>query len=150
MIHRLRWIVGKSSKFAARWSSSRCALALGGCGKPEPKPTGTVLVSMADNSYSPAIVRVPVGGSIVFMNVGRNDHNVFAVDKSWSSEKTFGNIKLQPGDMTEIVFTKEGVYPVLLQLSCDAGRQGGHGRRRRRGRRAIHAAAGARGDSSGG
>ena len=83
--------------------------ALGGCGKPEAKPTGTVLVSMADNSYSPAIVRVPVGGSIVFMNVGRNDHNVFAVDKSWSSEKTFGNIKMSPGDMTEIVFTKEGV-----------------------------------------
>ena len=35
--------------------------ALGGCGKPEVKPTGTVLVSMADNSYSPAIVRVPGG-----------------------------------------------------------------------------------------
>ena len=73
-----RWIIG-----------SLCLIAgLGGCGKPEPKPTGTVLVSMADNSYSPAIVRVPVGGSIVFMNVGRNDHNVLAVDKSWSSEKT--------------------------------------------------------------
>jgi plastocyanin len=84
---------------------------LGGCGKPEPKPTGTVLVSMADNSYSPAIVRVPVGGSIVFMNVGRNDHNVLALDKSWSSEKTFKNIKMSPGDMTEIVFAKEGVYP---------------------------------------
>ena len=89
-----------------------CLLAvLSGCGKPEPRPTGTVLVSMADNSYSPAIVRVPVGGSIVFMNVGRNDHNVFAVDKSWSSEKTFGNIKMSPGDMTEIVLAKEGVYP---------------------------------------
>ena len=53
------------------------ATGLCGCGKHEAKPTGTVLVSMADNSYSPAIVRVPVGGSIVFMNVGRNDHNAF-------------------------------------------------------------------------
>jgi plastocyanin len=87
------------------------AAALGGCGKHEAKPTGTVLVSMADNSYSPAIVRVPVGGSIVFINVGRSEHNVFAVDKSWSSEKSFGNIKLQPGEMTEIVLTQEGVYP---------------------------------------
>ena len=87
------------------------AAGLSGCGKPQQNPTGTVLVSMADNSFSPAIVRVPVGGSILFMNTGRNDHNVTAVDKSWSSEKTFGNIKMNPDDMTEIVIGKEGVYP---------------------------------------
>ncbi len=87
------------------------AAGLCGCGKPQQNPTGTVLVSMADNSFSPAIVRVPVGGSILFMNTGRNDHNVTAVDKSWSSEKTFGNIKMSPGDMTEIVLGKQGVYP---------------------------------------
>src|SRR5450631_689119 len=86
-------------------------LVLSACGKPEVKPTGTVLVSMADNSYSPAIVRVPVGGSIVFINAGRNDHNALAVDKSWSSEKTFGNIKMRPEDMSEIVLSKEGIYP---------------------------------------
>jgi plastocyanin len=90
--------------------------ALCGCGKHEAKPTGTVLVSMADNSYSPAIVHIPVGGSIVFMNVGRNDHNVFAADKSWSSEKSFGNIKLRPGEMTEIVLDKEGVYPFFCSF----------------------------------
>ncbi len=87
------------------------AAGLCGCGKPQQNPTGTVLVSMADNSFSPAIVRVPVGGSIVFINTGRNDHNVAAVDKSWSSEKTFGHIKMSPGDMTEIVLGKQGVYP---------------------------------------
>src|ERR1700730_12784741 len=87
------------------------AFAVAGCGSPKANPTGTVLVSMADNSYSPAIVRVPVGGSIVFINTGRNEHNVIAVDKSWSSEKTFGNIKMRPEDMSEIVYTKQGVYP---------------------------------------
>src|ERR1700704_5701249 len=87
------------------------AFALCGCGKPEVKPTGTVLVSMADNSYSPSIVRVPVGGSIVFINAGRNDHNAIAVDKSWSSEKTLGKPNMRPEDMTEIVYSKEGVYP---------------------------------------
>ena len=102
-------IVGCSAKFVM--CSLGLALALGGCGKHEAKPTGTVLVSMADNSYSPAIVRVPVGGSIVFINAGRNEHNAIAVDKSWSSEKTFGNIKMRPEDMSEIVYTKEGVYP---------------------------------------
>jgi plastocyanin len=87
------------------------AFCLGSCGKAEVKPTGTVLVSMADNSYSPAIIRVPVGGSIVFINAGRNDHNAIAVDKSWSSEQTFGNIKMRPEDMSEIVLSKEGIYP---------------------------------------
>jgi plastocyanin len=87
------------------------AAVLSGCGKPEPKPTGTVLVSMADNAFSPAIVRVPVGGSIVFINTGRNAHNVFAIDKSWSSERTYGNINVPPGEMTEIVLNKAGVYP---------------------------------------
>ncbi len=100
------------------WSIIALCLVAGlcGCGKPQQNPTGTVLVSMADNSYSPAIVRVPVGGSILFMNVGRNDHNVFATDKSWSSEKSFGNIKLRPGEMTEIVLNKAGVYPFYCSL----------------------------------
>jgi plastocyanin len=92
------------------------AVSLGGCGKPEVKPTGTVLVSMADNSYSPAIIHVPVGGSIVFINAGRNDHNAIAVDKSWSSERTFGNIKMKPEDMSEIVLSKEGVYPFFCSF----------------------------------
>src|SRR5258706_1088650 len=107
-------IVRCSAKFVM--CSLWLALALAGCGKPEVKPTGTVLVSMADNSYSPAIVRVPVGGSVVFINAGRNDHNVSAVDKSWSSEKTFGDVKMRPNDMSEIVFAKEGVYPFFCSF----------------------------------
>lgn len=87
------------------------ASLLGGCGRHQANPTGTVLVSMADNSYSPAIVRVPVGGSIVFINAGRNDHNAVAVDKSWSTEKTFGSLHLKPGEMTEVVFPTQGVFP---------------------------------------
>src|SRR5260221_8003822 len=101
--------MGKSTKYTV--GSLWVAFALGGCGKSEVTPTGTVLVSMADNSYSPAIVRVPVGGSIVFINAGRNDQNAIECDKSWSIEKSCGNIKMRPNDMSEIVFTKEGVYP---------------------------------------
>jgi plastocyanin len=74
------------------------------------------MVSMADNAFSPAIVRVPVGGSILFINTGRTDHNVFATDKSWSSEKSFGNLRLRPGEMTEIVMNKAGVYPFYCSL----------------------------------
>src|SRR5687768_8898644 len=87
-----------------------CLLALAGCGEKD-GPSGTVLVAMADNSYSPAIVRVPVGSSIVFINTGRSAHNAIAVDKSWSSETTFGNIEMPSGSMTEIVFRERGAFP---------------------------------------
>jgi plastocyanin len=85
-------------------------LAIAGCGSKQ-EPSGTVLVAMADNSYSPAIVRVPVGSSIVFINTGRNVHNAIAVDQSWSSESTFGNIEMPSGTMTEIMFRERGAFP---------------------------------------
>ena len=41
-------IIARSARFSI---GALClALALSGCGKPEVQPTGTVLVSMADNS----------------------------------------------------------------------------------------------------
>ncbi len=104
--------VSSRSRAGAGLLCAAVALALGGCGNgKEAKPTGTVLVSMADNSYSPAIVRVPIGGSVVFINAGRNDHNVIAVDHSFSTEKTFGNIKMPPESMSEMVFAQSGVFP---------------------------------------
>jgi plastocyanin len=107
-------IMGRSAGylFCSLW----IAFGVAGCGKPEVKPTGTVLVSMADNSFSPAIIHVPVGGSVVFINAGRSDHNVVAVDKSWSTEKTFGNVKMRPEDMSEIVYSKEGIYPFFCSF----------------------------------
>ncbi|HVW67750.1 MAG TPA: right-handed parallel beta-helix repeat-containing protein [Steroidobacteraceae bacterium] len=90
------------------------ALALGcvtSCAKKEAHPTGTILVAMADNSFSPAVARIPVGGSILFHNAGRNDHNAVAADKSWSTESTFGNLRMPPESATEIVFKTQGVYP---------------------------------------
>jgi plastocyanin len=87
------------------------ALAVSSCAQHTAAPSGTVLVAMADNSFSPSIVRVPVGGSILFHNAGRNDHNAVAADHSWSSEQAFGNIRMGPEDMTEIVFAKRGVFP---------------------------------------
>jgi len=85
-------------------------LALTACAKHTVQPSGTVLVAMADNSFTPSIVRVPVGGSVVFHNAGRNAHNAVSIDKTWSTEKTFGNISIPPEQMTEVVFPTAGVY----------------------------------------
>jgi hypothetical protein len=107
-----------------------CLLALVGCGKKTGEPTGTVLVAMADNSYSPAIVRVPVESSIVFINTGRNVHNAIAVDKSWSSESTFGNIENAVGRDDRDRVPRPRRVPLLLQLSCISRREGRHDGRR--------------------
>ncbi len=87
------------------------ALFLAACGRHETHPSGTVLVAMADNTFTPNIVRIPVGGSVVFHNAGRNGHNAVSIDKLWSSEKTYGNLNIPPGEMTEMVFPKAGIYP---------------------------------------
>jgi plastocyanin len=80
-----------------------------GCAK-QAQPSGTVLIAMADNSFSPSIVRVPAGGSVLFHNAGRNAHNAMSIDHSWSTEKTFGKIGIPPEGMTEVVFPTPGVY----------------------------------------
>lgn len=87
------------------------ALLVGACSRHESHPSGTVLVAMADNTFTPNIVRIPVGGSVVFHNAGRNGHNAVSVDKLWSSEKTYGNLNIPPGEMTEMVFPTAGIYP---------------------------------------
>ena len=74
------------------------------------------------------------------MNVGRNEHNVIAVDKSWSSEKSLRQHQDASGRHDRDRAHQGRGVSVLLQLSCDAGRQDGNGRRRRRRRHSIHAA----------
>jgi len=93
------------------WILGACAvLCLAGCAKHQAQPTGTVLVAMADNSYSPSIVHVPVGGSVLFHNAGRSVHNAVAIDRAWSTERTYGNLSIPPEGMTEVVFRTPGVY----------------------------------------
>src|SRR5690242_11463136 len=85
-------------------------LVIAGCARHGTQPAGTALVAMADNAFSPSVVRVPVGGSVVFHNAGRSAHNAIAIDNSWSTERTFGNLSIPPEQMTEVVFPNPGVY----------------------------------------
>ena len=119
------------------------ASLLGGCGRHQANPTGTVLVSMADNSYSPAIVRVPVGGSIVFINAGRNDHNAVAVDKILVHRKDLRQPPPEAGrDDRGGGISDPGRLSLLLHLSRNTRRKGRHGGRGRRRQYRLHAAGG--------
>jgi plastocyanin len=84
-------------------------LIIGFCGNPE--EGGFVHVSMMDNFFSPPLSRIPKGGEIEFINKGLNPHNAIAVDGTWSTEKTFGNLVMNSGDKTRVSFPEEGIFP---------------------------------------
>jgi plastocyanin len=69
------------------------------------------MVNMIDNAFSPRVARIPVGGSIVWANFGRNPHNAVAVDDAWTTEKPYGSLIMPSGAKAEISFDRPGVYP---------------------------------------
>lgn len=70
----------------------------------------TAVVAMLDNSFAPAVVRVPVGSAVRFQNRGRSPHNAIAVDGSWSTEQAAGRAALSEGESAEITFERPGRY----------------------------------------
>lgn len=83
--------------------------AINNCGSSEDE--GLVTILMIDNAFNPPMTRIPEGGKLRFANRGNSPHNAFSLDKSWNTEKAFGNISMMPGDFVDIDFPEEGVYP---------------------------------------
>jgi plastocyanin len=46
---------------------------------------GGNFVNMYDNAFNAAVVRVPVGGRVKWINVGKKVHNAVAAVQSWST-----------------------------------------------------------------
>src|SRR3954453_17961934 len=62
--------------------SSGTSSAPGSTGPPgtlAPVQSGTVTISVRDNTFVPEIVTVTLGSKIVWHNDGRNEHNIVAV-----------------------------------------------------------------------
>jgi plastocyanin len=69
-------------------------------------PVATVTVQAIDNTFRPDRVEVAVGTEVVWVNRGRNDHDLlsdfgFGVDAA----------NFRPGDEYRYVFTEPGEYP---------------------------------------
>ena len=79
------------------------ALALGACGTDG--EGGLVPLRVVDDEYSPAVVRIPAGGTVRWTFGGTNTHNVIAADFSWRSAEVAGR-----GDTFERTFDAPGVY----------------------------------------
>jgi plastocyanin len=88
---------------AVRLAATLLALACGG------DRQGGNFVNMYDNAFNAAVVRVPVGVRVKWMNVGKNPHNAVAVDGSWATGAP-GAPDLAPGAEQDLRFDAPGVY----------------------------------------
>src|SRR5689334_2758878 len=80
------------------------ALACGGTDR-----QGGNFVNMYDNAFNAPVVRVPVGGRVKWINVGKNVHNAVAADQSWSTSDAKGP-DLAPGAEHDVTFSSPGIY----------------------------------------
>jgi plastocyanin len=85
-------------------------LLLASCGTPG-EDGGFAHISMMDNFFSPPLSRIHRGGQIEFFNKGLNPHNAIAVDRSWSTEATYGDLSMLGGAKTRVTYPVEGVFP---------------------------------------
>lgn len=84
------------------------ALLVGCAGDSAP---GSVPLRVVDDEYSPAVVRIPVGGTIEWSFGGTNTHNVIAADFSWRSAEII------PRDGRYIrTFGTAGVFPYFCSF----------------------------------
>lgn len=68
----------------------------------------TALVQAVDNAFAPVDAEIVAGTELVWLNRGRNDHNIIPEfgDDAW----TFQDTEFGPGDEVSFVFETPGTY----------------------------------------
>lgn len=79
----------------------------GGCGKPVTEAAGSD-VAVRNFCFSPTIIRVRPGQSVVWSNKDSFEHNVVGANLSWGAQQT-----LPAGATVKFRFSKPGVYPYV-------------------------------------
>ncbi len=88
------------------------AFLLSACGS----TTVDAEVSMLDNTFVSDVIEVPVNGTVLFRNDGRNPHNAIDAAGGFSTEDSFGAFALEQGDQTTLRFQKPGVYQIFCSF----------------------------------
>ena len=81
---------------------------------------GFLHVKMFDNVFVPPVASTPVGGKVRFVNIGSNPHNAVAIDKSWSTEKSYGNLSIPHGAHSDITYPEEGDFPYFCSFHASS------------------------------
>jgi plastocyanin len=75
-------------------------------------PPGTEFILDQNNlTFSPHIMVIPAGSTVVFPNNDKVDHNVFSLSRT----KNFNFGSYKPGESQKVVFEKPGI----VELRCD-------------------------------
>ena len=82
------------------------------CGESSSSDEFSPIVRIVDDEFSPKIMNVPVGTTIIWESGGSNNHNVIASDGSWQaiSSDYFESGIITKGDQYEYTFEEPGVY----------------------------------------
>jgi plastocyanin len=96
---------------AGQPSESTASIGSTGSVEDSVAPTQTVTVQAIDNTFRPDRIEVAPGTEVVWVNRGRNDHDLFA-------ELGFGvtAAEFKPGDEYRHVFTEPGEYPYYCTI----------------------------------
>ena len=88
------------------------SLIISACGSGEASGPEAQIVRVVDDEFSPKLLRVPVGSTVIWESGGANDHNVIASDGSWQavSSDYFEYGIITKGDQFEHTFNEAGVY----------------------------------------
>jgi plastocyanin len=81
-------------------------------------PANEVAIEIADNSFSPNKVTVPVGATVVWTHKGQRPHTVTADDGSFDSDK------LENGASFKQTFAKAGTFPYFCKFHGGKGSEG--------------------------
>ena len=70
------------------------------------------IIRIVDDEFSPKVINVPVGSTVIWESGGANNHNVIASDGSWQaiSSDYFEYGIITKGDQYEYTFEEPGVY----------------------------------------
>ena len=85
---------------------------LAACGNGDASSEGSLVIRIVDDEFSPKVINVPVGSTVVWESGGSNNHNVIASDGSWQaiSSDYFEYGIITKGDQYEYTFDKPGIY----------------------------------------
>ena len=87
-------------------------VSLAACGSQEATGTEPQIIRVVDDEFSPNILRVEPGTTVIWESGGSNNHNVIASDGSWQaiSSDYFEYGIITKGDQFEHTFTEPGIY----------------------------------------